>query len=223
MFRSIFRPYGLVWTILNTITDVVGLTLCWLLCCLPVVPLFPATAALYYSCVKCLRYGESAPYQNFFAAFRQNLKPGIGLSVVFWIAAAVLYGVFRLLSGMLPGGGTVKTVVQVAYGFLMLLPFGIFSGAAALVSRFQYALEGLLSDSVQIVFRHFFPMYAVALLNGLTVFLCLRLFYLLVWLILPAIDALLVSYLLEPVLRKYTPVDEETEQLDPEDRPWYLR
>ena len=221
--QSFFSGENFFFRATGRILDLVVLSLLWLVCCLPLITVGPATAALYYSCVKCLRYGESAPYQNFFTAFRQNLKPGIGLSVVFWIAAAVLYGVFRLLSGMLPAGETVKTVVQVAYGFLMLLPLGIFSGAAALVSRFQYALEGLLSDSVQIVFRHFFPMSAVALLNGWTVFRCLRLFYLLVWLILPAIDALLVSYLLEPVLRKYTPVDEETEQLDPEDRPWYLR
>ena len=61
MFRSIFRPYGLVWTILNTITDVVGLALCWLLCCLPVVTLFPATAALYDAVVHGIRYREDGP------------------------------------------------------------------------------------------------------------------------------------------------------------------
>ena len=91
MFRSIFRPYGLVWTILNTITDVVGLALCWLLCCLPVVTLFPATAALYDAVVHGIRYREDGPYKRFFRTFRAEWKSGI-LSTLLWGAVLGFFG-----------------------------------------------------------------------------------------------------------------------------------
>ena len=91
MFRSIFRPYGLVWTVLNTVTDVVGLTLCWLLCCLPVVTLFPATAALYDAVVHGIRYREEGPYKRFFRTFRAEWKSGI-LSTPLWGAVLGFFG-----------------------------------------------------------------------------------------------------------------------------------
>lgn len=94
MFRSIFRPYGLVWTVLNTVTDVVGLTLCWLLCCLPVVTLFPATAALYDAVVHGIRYREEGPYKRFFRTFRRSGKAASSppcFGARFWAFSAICW------------------------------------------------------------------------------------------------------------------------------------
>ena len=62
MFRSLFRPYGPVWNFLNHVTDVLGLSLLWCLCCLPVVTIGPATTALYDAVVRGIRYGEEGVY-----------------------------------------------------------------------------------------------------------------------------------------------------------------
>ena len=50
-----------------------------------------------------------------------------------------------------------------------------------------------------------------------------RSMFFMVWIFLPAVDALLVSLLLEPVLKKYTPMEEGLEDLPKEEWPWYLR
>lgn len=221
--HSFFSGDNPFFRLTGMILDVAVLSLLWLVCCLPVVTIGPATAALYYSCVKCLRFHEPGPYGSFFSALRENLGTGVGFTLVFAAVAALLRWGYGFLTGILPEGETWSAVMQIAYLLLALLPVGAFSAGAALLSRFQYTVRGLLSDSIRIVFRHFPRVFLAAVLNAAAVFLGIRYFYYMVWLILPALEALLVSLVLEPLLRQYTPQPEGEEELDPEDLPWYLR
>lgn len=63
----------------------------WLLCCLPVVTIVPATAALYHTTVKVIRKTGSGVATDFFKAFKGSLKRGIPLSLIFVVTAAMLY------------------------------------------------------------------------------------------------------------------------------------
>ncbi len=199
------------------IMDVCVLSLMWLVCSLPVITIVPASSALYYSCVKCLRRGEKGPYVNFLRAFRDNLKTGIAASAVFLLLAAVLVWFNLMLARLAP------VQAQIAYLVLMLLPLGTLTCAAALLSRFSSTLGSLLQDAARITIGHLPRVAAAAAINALTVFLCVRYVLFLVWIFLPATDALLVSRLLEPVLKRYTPGYEEYEEVPVEDRPWYFR
>lgn len=54
----------------------------WVLCCIPVVTVLPASAALYH-CVKCVVMGSgSGVSRDFFRAFKGALRPGVLLTVV---------------------------------------------------------------------------------------------------------------------------------------------
>ena len=131
MFRSIFRPYGLVWTVLNTVTDVVGLTLCWLLCCLPVVTLFPATAALYDAVVHGIRYREEGPYKRFFRTFRAEWKSGI-LSTLLWGAVLGFFGYLLAVLLTMAWQDSGFSLYAGVYLAGMLLPIGAACWSAAL-------------------------------------------------------------------------------------------
>lgn len=204
------------------VLDVIVLSLLWFVCCLPVVTILPATSALYYSCVKCIRYREPGPYGSFFSSFRENLRTGAGAMVVFLIVAAVLWLVYHGVQMGFPGTDTKAVVIRYAYLVLMLLPVGWFSCAAALLSRFSYSAMVLLGNSARVAMGNLLRILPAAIVSAAVVLLSLQYFYLLVWLLLPALGALLASLFLEPVLRKYTPLD-EWEDVEPEKRPWYLR
>ena len=203
--------------------DIVVLSLMWIVCSLPVITIGPATAALYYSCVKCLRYQEPGPYTNFISSFKENLRTGVGLTIVFLIVAVLLRGGYQLLDGVFPDSGTVSALVMMAYLLFLLFPIGVFSCAVALLSRFGYSVGGLIRDSIRITFKHLSRLLLVAVVNTAAVILSVRYFYFLVWLVIPSADALIVSRFIEPLLRRYTPKLEELEELPPEERPWYLR
>ena len=77
MFQSLFNPDSTFFRFTGRVLDAVVLSVLFLLCCLPVVTIGPAASALYYSCVKYIRRGESGAYRGFFHAFRDNLRAGI--------------------------------------------------------------------------------------------------------------------------------------------------
>lgn len=204
------------------VLDVIVLSLLWFVCCLPVVTILPATAALYYSCVKCIRYREPGPYGSFFSAFRENLRTGAGAMLVFLVAAAVLWLGYRGVCAAFSGTETKAAVIRYAYLVLMLLPAGWFTCAAAQLSRFSNSAMGLLGNSARVAMGNLLRILPAAIVSTAVVLLSLQYFYLLVWLVLPALGTLLASLFLEPVLRKYTPLGEWAD-VAPEERPWYLR
>ncbi len=212
-----FSSNNILFRATERILDVCVLSLLWLVCSLPVLTIVPASSALYYSCVKCLRRGERGPYVNFLRAFRDNLKTGIGTSAVF-VILGVLFAWFNFMLGQLA-----PPAARIAYLIIMLLPVGMLSVASAALSRFDCTVRSLLRDAAQLTIRHLPRVTAAAVLNVLTVLTCVKYMFFMVWIFLPAVDALLVSLFLEPVLKKYTPMEEGLEDLPREEWPWYLR
>lgn len=214
MLRRIFNPENFLFRFTGRVLDILVLSILWLVCCLPVVTIGPASAALYYSCAKCLRRKEPAPYRNFLSAFRQNLKTGIAATVFFLLLALVLDVGYVFLAA------TGSDVLRVTYLVLMLVPAALISCAFPLLSRFTYTTGGLLANSLRLTFRHLPRALAAGILNTAGVVLTLSLWYCGVMLVTPALCALLSTFLLEPVFRKYTPEEELEEGEEP---PWYLR
>lgn len=212
-----FSSNNILFRASERIMDVCVLSLMWLLCSLPVLTVVPASSALYYSCVKCLRRGEKGPYVNFLRAFRDNLKTGIAVSAVFLPLAAALVWANLMLARFAPAPA------QIAYLVLMLLPVGALTCASALLSRFSCTPGSLLRDAARITIGHLPRVAAAAAITALTAFLCVRYALFLVWIFLPATCALLISRLLEPVLKRYTPGYEDYAEVPIEDRPWYFR
>ena len=220
MFRSFFNPESPFFRFTGRVLDIVVLSVLWLVCSLPIVTIGPASAALYYSCAKCLRHQESGPYRNFLSAFRQNLKTGIGATVVFLLLAVLLDAGYLFLVMAAGTGGSVWGVVRIMYLVLLVIPVSMVSCAFPLLSRFTYTVGGLLSNSLRLTFRHLPRTVAAGALMVTAVILTVLFWYYGVMLLTPALCALLSTFLLEPVFRKYTPEEELEEGMEP---PWYLR
>ena len=220
MFRSFFNPENPHCRFTGRVLDIMVLSVLWLVCSLPIVTIGPASAALYYSCAKCLRHQESGPYRNFLSAFRQNLKTGIGATVVFLLLAVLLDAGYLFLVMAAGAGGTVWGVVRIMYLVLLVIPVSMASCAFPLLSRFTYTVGGLLSNSLRLTFRHLPRVVAAGALTVTAVILTVLFWYYGVMLLTPALCALLSTFLLEPVFRKYTPAAALEEGVEP---PWYLR
>ena len=220
MFRSFFNPENPFFRFTGRVLDIMVLSVLWLVCSLPVVTIGPASAALYYSCAKCLRHQESGPYRNFLSAFRQNLKTGIGATVVFLLLAVLLDAGYLFLVMAAGAGGSVWSVVRIMYLVLLVIPVSMASCAFPLLSRFTYTVGGLLSNSLRLTFRHLPRVVAAGALTVTAVVLTVLFWYYGVMLLTPALCALLSTFLLEPVFRKYTPEEELEEGAE---TPGYLR
>ena len=220
MFQNFFNSENPVFRFTGRVLDILVLSVMWVVCSLPIVTIGPASAALYYSCVKCLRYKEGGAYRSFLSAFKLNLKPGIGVTVVLLVLAVVLdagYVFFTMAAGT---GEQLWGILRITYLVVLLLPMAVLTCAFPLLSRFTCTVGGVLSTSLRLTFRHLPRMAAAGALTAAAVVLTVIFWYYGVMLLTPALCALLSTFLLEPVFRKYTPEEELEEGAE---TPWYLR
>lgn len=92
MLNGIFDMDKPFWRWIGKLPDMIGLSLCWYICCLPLITFIPASCALYDAVSRNLRNDEKGSFARFFRTFVRELKRGIPLSI-FWIlifAVAVL-------------------------------------------------------------------------------------------------------------------------------------
>lgn len=220
MFQRIFNPENGFFQGCARILDAALLSLLWLVLCLPVVTAGPASAALYYTSVKCLRRGERAPYANFFRCFRENFRTGAAAGVLLAVVWAVLLIEHNMLSNLARAGFRPAQLLWYAFAVVAVLVFGAGCYVCPLLSRFTCTLGGLFARAGQLALRHLPSTLALAAVNLAAVWLCVH-FALLLFplLLLPAGAALVSSLLLERIFRRYTP-DSGAEG---EERPWYLR
>ena len=220
MFQSLFNPDSTFFRFTGRVLDAVVLSVLFLLCCLPVVTIGPAASALYYSCVKYIRRGESGAYRGFFHAFRDNLQAGIPATVVFLLLGLALDAGFLFFTMAAQAAGDIWPLVRVVYCVLLLLPLSYLAVTFPLLSRFTFTAGGLLSTALRVTLRHLPAALGAAVLLAGSVILTLRFLYWGVILLTPAVCALVSSLLLEPVFRRYTPKEDGG---DGGYRPWYLR
>lgn len=78
------------WNGMERIFDVFVLNILWLVCCLPIVTIGPATTAFFYALIQLLRGENGYISRDFFRSFRQNFRQGILLGVPLTAVGAFL-------------------------------------------------------------------------------------------------------------------------------------
>lgn len=200
MFGSVFKPYGLVWNIMDTVTDVLGLSLLWVVCSLPIVTIGAATTALYDAVVHGIRYKEGSAYRRFLRTFRAEWKPGL-LSTVLWGAILLLCG--YVLSVLLYLGQADSRIALTAgvYFCFLLLPIGTACWSSAILSRFAFSFGQLSAMAFRFTLSYLPSTAAIALstlgMIWFTVNYWLPVFFA------PAVTMLIWSLFTERIFRKY--------------------
>ena len=149
----LFSPDGLLWKILNSLTDIFAFSLIWLFCCLPIVTIGPATTALYDAVTHGIRYQETGPYRRFFRTFKADLKISIPTSL-FWTAIIALG--FLSLSYLQALGETNRAaaIASSAYYIIMLLPIGCACWVFPILSRFTYGFKDLNMTALRLAIAY---------------------------------------------------------------------
>ena len=197
-----FNPEKGIWAWLSTLVDVCGLSIVWIFLCMPVVTAGPATAALYYTVVKCVRRRESGAFGYYFRSFRQNFKTGV-LTVLIVLPAAALflggYSVMRWYGTRL--GGTAY-LLYVVYYFALFLPAGVLCWLFPLLGRFEYGAGGLFRTAFQLTIAHLPSTVVVVLLTAQTTVFCIEEWWPVVFM--PVIAMLLVSLFFEKIFQRHS-------------------
>ena len=200
MAGGIFNPENGFYHVTGKMVDIFLLSVFWLACCIPVVTIGPATAALYNAVARCIRGNERNSWGLFFRTVRANLKVGILTTLVVLPAEAVLV----LLQGVLYQTavlGKAGYVLYVAYQIFLLLPLGMVCYLFPVLSRFSFRTGGLLLNCSKLAMAHLPATVLMGLLLALSVWVCS--YVPVVAAVLPAMLALVQTVPLERIFRPY--------------------
>lgn len=198
-----FNPEKGIWVWLSTFVDVVGLSVLWIFLCLPVVTVGPATAALYYATVKCVRSRESGAFGSYLHSFRDNLKPGLQATLMILPIVVLLLGIHHIVRWYGTRAGGLLYILYVAQYFALILPAGVLCWLFPLLGRFDYNVKDLFRTAFQLTLAHLPSTVIVVLLTAQSVAFCVARWWPVVFL--PVLSTLLVSLFTERIFQKYAP------------------
>lgn len=131
--------------------NLVKLNVLWLVCCLPIVTIGPATSALHS--VVCLYLEEKSDEvaKPFFHAFRRDLRQGLilGLGILGLTAVTVFDGLF-LFSQFADG----TRLVWIPFGVLVLVLLALYVYAFPLLCRYTLGLGELVKNCLVLFWRN---------------------------------------------------------------------
>lgn len=107
-----FQVDGPIWRFLSMLGDMIILHVLWLLCCIPIITIGPATAAAHYVAMKLVRDEGRSVIGMFVHSFRKNFRQGIILGVMFTLVGLVLGTDFYLCMYVLEESSLFQFVID---------------------------------------------------------------------------------------------------------------
>ncbi|SFR69051.1 YesL family protein [Anaeromicropila populeti] len=210
---NLFNLDNPVMRFLSKLFDLVYLSILWGLCCIPLVTVGAATTALYYTTVKVLRRERGYVTQEFIKSFKMNFVNG----TIAWVLQLVL-GILIVSNIQFAFAleGKFALFLICVYCFFAFLIIGVSVYFYPVLSRFTMKFSQVVKTCLFFMFKHLIRtllMIVIVALFGFATFAAIPLIF-----FTPVCCCLLVSLVMEPVLKLYTPKEEDGENKDE----WYL-
>lgn len=200
---------GLVMT-MNWITDCLFLSMLWLFFSVFLIPMGPASAALYDTAFHTFRKGEKVVYRRFFNSLKKNMKTGIPAGLISLAAGWGGVKIWNLLGAV---AAESEAGYALLWGFfvLFLLLLGMVSFLFPLLSRFETDLPGLFKNCIFLSMANLPRTAALSLISAVTVWICAWLWWPVIFM--PCLSSVIASFFIEPVFAPFMPPEpEETEE-----------
>lgn len=200
---SFFNMEGGFFNILGKAFDVIAISLIYIICCIPIITIGPATTALYYTTAKSIRKDRGYTTKEFFHSFRQNLKPGIIMGLIytslFLVMSFNIYAVRAMDNKM-------SSIL-----FPIYLSISLFIAMTAIysfpnLSRFTLSVKQIMKNSFFMSIRHIGSTFIMLILVVIAVLGVVLFPYAIIFM--PGVTCLLISLMMERILKKYIPKDD---------------
>jgi uncharacterized membrane protein YesL len=198
-----------VFALLGRLTDMVIVSVLWLVLCLPVITAGASSSALYYAVTKSLRHRRGYISKEFFRGFRSCLKQSTLIWLIYAAAALLTVADIRIMQ---LSQGNAAAFMRFLFGVLMLCLTIWLTWALAYVARFKLTLRGVMKNAALMAIRHLPSSLLILAVAVCAVLILYMMPFLLI--IVPALKALLDSLVLERVFLRYmTDEDRRMEEM----------
>ena len=185
----------------------------------------PASAALYYAVVKSVRRERSYATKCFFHAFKVNFKIGALSSMLLGLVIAILLLDIIWAPATMPFDASMQPYIRGVFLGMGVVVIFVLVWMYPLLSRFELKLSGLIKNSMVLAVKNIFrTIIMAALWIGMGYcfyhfFEYIAYYLILIPIIVPAVSALIRSFIIEPVFKRIT--GDPNEDSETEVDAWY--
>lgn len=212
--NSFFNMDNPVMRFLGKLFDVMILCLLWAVFSVPIITIGASTTAMYYTAVKVIRRDRGYLFKEFWKSFKMNFLQATVCWLIVVGGTALFCMNLKFASGI---EGDMGTLLMLIYGFLGILVLGCGVYIFPVLSRFSMKTIQLIKTCVFLFFKYI-PKSILLLVIVLVTAFMLYVFPGAIFVV-PASAALVFSLIMEPILKIYTPHEENEEEKRDE---WYL-
>lgn len=162
------NPDNRIMNFLGKLGDMFILNILDLICCIPVITIGAATAALYYTTLKMAENRESYVWRDYWKAFKENFRQATVIWLIMLALMAVLAADILLLGSMGQELGSIVAATVIAAGIFLVLP-GIY--VFPVLARFDNTVRNTMKNAMIMSIRHFPSTILILLIHGLPLLL----------------------------------------------------
>jgi uncharacterized membrane protein YesL len=164
--KSIFSHEGVLFRITERIGNLILLNLLYLITCIPIVTIGPATAALHYVTLKYAANEEDRVWEPFMHSFKQNLKQGIlvGLITTF-VGVGLAFSMYYIYQ-MVSAGLALDKVVMVIVSLTCILYLMANAYIYPLLARYENSIKQMLRTALLLAIRHLPATVCLGIISG---------------------------------------------------------
>ncbi len=178
----------------NRITDMVFISILWVICCIPVFTAGASTAALYHTVQTTIKNNRGTAGSTFGDGLRENFKKTTLATLLFLVIFGIFVADMYMAQALLGGSGLIfKLLIAV----LCTYAFWVY----AYMARFQSDFKSYMKNALLLMTRHAGTSVCVFLLGFGAVILVWTLKF--VILFMPALSVWIISSIVERVFRRY--------------------
>ncbi len=196
---SLFDIDGGIMGALGKVADIFILSIIFVVFSIPIFTMGASFTALYYTSVKAIRRGRSYIWKSFWKSFKENF----GKATILWLGILLLGGILCLnIWYAMNLGQTLGYVLLCIYCMMMFVLLITGAYVFPILSRFNLTKRYVLRNSFFMAVRHLpFSILMLVILAGVIaafLFLAPAIFFM------PALGAVIYSFPMERILKKYT-------------------
>ena len=172
MFRGLFdmdRPF---WRWIGKLPEMLILSLCWYVCCLPLITFIPACCALYDAASRNLVPDQKGCLKRFFRTFVRELKKGIPLSL-FWIVIFAVTGFGLMIMNQSTQDNPIFTYLGPVYLIMSIMMLGYLGWLIPLQSRYNHSFISLHVNALRFTIGRLWGTFGMILFTIGVIVLCL--------------------------------------------------
>lgn len=206
-----FNTENPVMVMLSRITDMIWVSIIFLISCIPIITIGDALTSLYYVCAKVIRHGEGYVWREYWRSFKMNFKQ----STIFWVIIVFIYTLLGWNINYLGLNASTKDgitgFIAAFYLVMMLVLAFIMLNIFPIISRFDNKFSVTVKFALFCAFRHVLHtavIFIMVLFSGMLVYVQWMTPTMFFGIILPGLVGFVSTYPMEHVLKKYQPKSE---------------